>query len=245
MSEDNIEIINVNENDDSKLKCNLWTIRWYLFILCLIVLCQSMITSGYIGSILSSIESYYGFSTEELGIAFSSYDIIGVLSIPLISYIGSKSNRAKIVAFGAFLFSIGNIIFILPYLINGYHNENKNNSSNETSNYLCSQNLTENILNSYSSNSIFQYFIPNLFNYQLKNNFIINQPKWTYYTFILSMIIMSIGASPFYTLGITFLTDHLNKDDQPIYTSMIIYLKKNIFLLLRIKYICKKILFFL
>jgi len=229
MSEDNIEIINVNENDDSKLKCNLWTIRWYLFILCLIVLCQSMITSGYIGSILSSIESYYGFSTEELGIAFSSYDIIGVISIPLISFIGSKSNRAKIVAFGAFLFSIGNLIFILPYLINGYHNENINNSSNQTSDYLCSQNLRENILNDYSSNSIFEYFIPNSFNSQLNLN---NQPTWTYYTFILSMIIMSIGASPFYTLGITFLTDHLNKDDQPIYTSMRIYfihLKKKIF----------------
>jgi MFS family permease len=180
-----------------------------------------MITSGYIGSIVSSIESYYGFSTEELGVAFSSYDIIGVLSIPLISFIGSKYNRAKIVAFGAFLFSIGNIIFILPYLINGYHEENINNSSNETSDYLCSQNISINSIEQFSSNSIFYYFIPNLFNNnQITNHLIINQPKWTYYTFILSMIIMSIGASPFYTLGITFLTDHLNKDDQPIYTSM-------------------------
>ncbi|CAF1291593.1 unnamed protein product [Rotaria magnacalcarata] len=29
---------------------------------------------------------------------------------------------------------------------------------------------------------------------------------------------MSIGTSPFYTLGITYLTGHLNNDDQPIYT---------------------------
>ena len=42
------------------------------------------------------------------------------------------------------------------------------------------------------------------------------QPTWTYYILILSMIIMSVGSSPFYTLGITFLTDHLNKDDQII-----------------------------
>jgi MFS family permease len=179
-----------------------------------------MITSGYIGSIISSLESYYGFSTEELGIAFSSYDIIGVISIPLISYIASKSNRAKIVACGSFLFSLGNIIFILPYLINGYQYNINNNSSNQTIDYLCQQNSSDHSEYIYS-NSIFYYFIPN----NSKFDFIIEiQPRWTYYIIILSMIIMSIGASPFYTLGITYLTDHLNKDDQPIYTSISLHI---------------------
>lgn len=165
-----------------------------------------MITSGYIGSILSSIESYYGFSTEELGIGFSIYDIIGVITIPLISYIGSNYNRAKIVAIGSFLFSIGNIIFILPYLINGYNNSQINNNiTNETINDLCINNKS-NIEIKLNLNLI-------------RNSIILNQPEWTYYTFILSMIIMSIGSSPFYTLGITYLTDHLKKSDQPIYTS--------------------------
>ncbi len=31
-----------------------------------------MISSGYIGSIVSSLERYYGFSTSRLGVAFSS-----------------------------------------------------------------------------------------------------------------------------------------------------------------------------
>lgn len=230
-------------------KCSIWTIRWYLFFLCLIVLCQSMITSGYIGSILSSIESYYGFSTEELGIAFSSYDIVGVISIPLISYIGSKCNRPKIVACGAFLFSIGNLIFILPYLINGYNEDSLNNTTNETTNYFCKENNSSiDSLNIISSKSIFNYFLPNYLNNEIKNEFIPSQPKWCYYTFILSMIIMSIGASPFYTLGITFLTDHLNKDDQPIYTSKShFYLFYFIFILkIRFskKYLSKKYLFF-
>ncbi|CAF2587718.1 unnamed protein product [Rotaria sp. Silwood2] len=217
MPENDTSLTNRNDNER---KCRFWTIRCYFLLLCLIVLCQSMITSGYIGSIVSSIETYYGFSTERLGIAFSSYDIIGVLSIPLISYIGSQYNRAKIVALGAFLFSIGNILFILPYLINGYHKEIVDNSTNETSYYLCSENLTNHSENIYflSFNSIFNYLIPNSINNKISNNIIESQPSWTYYIIILSMIIMSIGASPFYTLGITFLTDHLNKDDQPIYT---------------------------
>ncbi|CAF3628526.1 unnamed protein product, partial [Rotaria sp. Silwood2] len=81
MPENDTSLTNRNDNER---KCRFWTIRCYFLLLCLIVLCQSMITSGYIGSIVSSIETYYGFSTERLGIAFSSYDIIGVLSIPLI-----------------------------------------------------------------------------------------------------------------------------------------------------------------
>jgi MFS family permease len=192
MSEPENDILIINPN-----KKSIWTIRWYLFFFCLIVLCQSMITSGYIGSIVSSIEMYYGFSTERLGIAFSSYDIIGVISIPLISYYGSKLNRAKIVAIGSFLFSIGNILFILPYFIKGYKEINLNNISNETSDYFCSN---KSILFNENSNEIIE-------------------SKWIYFLFIFSMIIMSIGSSPFYTLGITYLTDNLNKDDQPIYTS--------------------------
>lgn len=167
-----------------------------------------MITSGYISSIVSSIETYYGFSSEDLGIAFSSYDIIGVISIPLISFIGSKYNRAKIVAFGSFVFSIGNLIFILPYFINGYQKKIIDNSTNETSNDLC-------LLNSTNQRNYFSFYLNNN-----DNNLIEIQPIWTYYLIILSMIIMSIGASPFYTLGITYLTDHLKKIDQPIYTSI-------------------------
>ncbi|CAF3088083.1 unnamed protein product [Rotaria sp. Silwood2] len=197
MSEDdNTEITNTND----QRKFLFWTIPWYLLLLCLIVLCQSMITSGYIGSIVSSIETYYGFSSERLGIVFSSYDRTGVLSIPLISYFASKYNRAKLVAIGSFVFAIGNIIFILPYFINGYHKQIIDNSTN------------------YFEN-IFLFF---------NNNLIEIQPLWTYYMIILSMIIMSIGASPFYTLGITYLTDHLNKDDQPIYTTMCLLLLKKI-----------------
>ncbi|CAF0829688.1 unnamed protein product [Adineta steineri] len=216
MSDNNdTEIINPNETR----KRSFWTIEWYLLFLCLIVLCQSMITSGYIGSIISSIENYYGFSTEDIGIAFSSYDIIGVFSVPLISYFGSKYNRAKIVALGALIFSFGNILFILPYLINGYHEQINPNSSNQSSDYFCSQNISINkdenlFFHSLSISSL----ISNYLNYLIN---IINQPSWTYYIIILSMITMSIGASPFYTLGITFLTDHLNKNDQPIYTSIL------------------------
>ena len=103
------------------------------------------------------------------------------------------------------------ICFILPYLINGYENEIFNNVSNETSPYLCLKNYTDEI----SSNSIFNYLLPNF----ILKTYFLNQPTWTYYIVILAIIIMSIGASPFYTLGITFLTDHLKKDDQPIYTS--------------------------
>jgi MFS family permease len=165
-----------------------------------------MISSGYIGSIVLSLERYYGRSTSRLGVAFSSYDIMGVISIPLISYFGSQNNRPRIVAFGALLFAIADILFILPYLINGYEKETSTNSSNQKiySHDLCS---------SLSMAKILSHLTPNLIDKHISTSYITPQPTWTYYILILSMIIMSIGA---YTLGITFLTDHLNKDDQAI-----------------------------
>lgn len=185
-----------------------------------------MISSGYIGSIVSSLERYYGFSTSRLGVALSSYDIMGVLSIPLISYFGSQNNRPRIVAFGALLFGIGNILFILPYFINGYEKETTTNLSNQINDNLCQLNRSNQInvnrrdlCSSLSTAKIFSHLTPNLNDNHLLNIHSTPKPVWTYYVLILSMIIMSIGASPFYTLGITFLTDHLNKDDQAICTS--------------------------
>jgi MFS family permease len=201
-------VIRTNELDlfsSRRATSRVWTIRSYLVLLCLIVLSQSMISSGYIGSIVSSLERYYGFSTARLGVAFSSYDIMGVLSIPLISYFGSQNNR--------------------PYAINGYEKDAANgNSSNFTGEHLCQSNATDRSVDSHDpcsslSNSILLHLTPNLIDKRMSNALTRPQPTWTYYVLILSMIIMSVGASPFYTLGITFLTDHLNKDDQAICTS--------------------------
>lgn len=216
-----------NQTDDKKNSSRIWTIRSYLFLLCLIVLSQSMISSGYIGAIVSSLERYYGFSTSRLGVAFSSYDITGVLAIPLISYFGSQNNRPRIVAFGACLFAIGNILFILPYFINGYSKDTSDNSSDEINNYLCQTNSSNQQIHSHdlcsrtSTSKILSHLTPNLMDNYVSTTTHNDQPTWTYYILILSMIIMSIGASPFYTLGITFLTDHLNKDDQAICTSIL------------------------
>ncbi|UJR38627.1 hypothetical protein I4U23_031293 [Adineta vaga] len=188
---DNIDIIiNQNENEN---KNKFHTITSYFILLCLIILFQSMITSAYLSSIISSIENYYGYSTELIGIILSSYDIISIISIPLFSYFGTKYNRAKLLSFGSFLFSLGNFIFIIPYFIYGY----KYNSINSTIDSFCYLNQTNEM------------------------NFHSNSFSYSYYLIILSMIIMSIGTSPFYTIGITYLTDHLKKEDQSIYTSIL------------------------
>ncbi|CAF3329645.1 unnamed protein product [Rotaria socialis] len=215
----------INHSNEKRTNSRLWTIRSYLILLCLIVLSQSMISSGYIGSIVSSLERYYGFSTSRLGVAFSSYDIMGVFSIPLISYFGSQNNRPRIVAFGAVLFAIGNILFILPYFINGYEKETTTNSSNQTNEHFCQLNSTDERIDTndlcslLSTAKILSHLTPNLIDHEISNPHVTPKPAWTYYILILSMITMSIGSSPFYTLGITFLTDHLNKDDQAICTS--------------------------
>ncbi|CAF1036938.1 unnamed protein product [Adineta steineri] len=232
MNENKTEMTDINTNnnhtdhsDERRIPSRIWTIRSYLFLLCLIVLSQSMISSGYIGSIVSSLERYYGFSTSRLGVAFSSYDIMGVLSIPVISYFGSQNNRPRIVAFGALLFAVGNILFILPYFINGYEKETSINSSDQTNEHFCQSNSSNQPSYSYnpcsplSTTKILSHLTPNLLDKHISNTYVTPQPAWTYYVLILAMITMSIGASPFYTLGITFLTDHLNKDDQAICTS--------------------------
>jgi hypothetical protein len=71
-----------------------------------------MIQGGYISAIIKSLQTEFNLSINT-----SCFDIMSVFSLPIVSYIGSKYNKPRIIAILSIIYSIGAILFIFPFFL--------------------------------------------------------------------------------------------------------------------------------
>lgn len=60
-------------------------------------------------------------STSKTGFIVSSFDIMGVLATPTLSYMGLRFNKCKIIALCGFFYVTGAIIYTLPYFFSPHY----------------------------------------------------------------------------------------------------------------------------
>lgn len=101
-----------------------------LILLSLMSLFTQMIQGGYISAITTSLQTQYNMSTSKIGIILSSFDILGVFAIPILSYIGSRYNKARVISICTFSYVLGAAVFTLPFFLGG-----KYKISNVNTNY--------------------------------------------------------------------------------------------------------------
>lgn len=81
-----------------------YSAKVFLILLSLMVLSSTMISSAYLSATSSSLQRQYNMPTSKIGIIISSYDIMSVFAIPLVSYYGdAKINRPRMIAFFSIL----------------------------------------------------------------------------------------------------------------------------------------------
>ena len=116
------------------------SLKIYLILICLMALFTQMIQGGYISAIITSLQNHFNLSTSKVGYILSSYDIMSVFATPVISYIGSRFNKARIIGICGFSYVIGAIVFILPYYLGPKYTVNiitTNIDFNTSSHGLC------------------------------------------------------------------------------------------------------------
>jgi MFS family permease len=205
-----------------------------------------MIQGGYISAIVTSIQTHFNFSTSKVGFILSSYDIMSVLAIPILSYMGTRYNKSKIIGICGFSYVLGAILFTFPYFFTNRYNidrflSNTNGLSSDNPHEICRIHtnttdfptttsnpisfVTSNIYlgsnNSYSveSFSFLSTIITETATTTYKNQTAQIDKKcqrdfantWPYYIFILAQLFMSLGTSPIFSLGITYICDNLRE----------------------------------
>ncbi|KAK3610854.1 hypothetical protein CHS0354_039125, partial [Potamilus streckersoni] len=166
------------------------TIRWHVFWQCVFNFFEGFQVNGIINAILPALEKRYALSSFQSGLITSSNEFGAFLCYVFIGYFGEQRHKPRILGIGIFLMSIGCLIFSLPHFIGGKYEYTVSDTSNASDN-LCNK---QNYVNSSKRES-------NVVEAQNSNTAM-------YALFLIGQILTGVGASPMFTLGLTYIDEN-------------------------------------
>ncbi|XP_045107962.1 solute carrier organic anion transporter family member 4A1-like [Portunus trituberculatus] len=161
------------------------TSKWVLFWLCWAAAAQGMVVNGFVNVCITTIEKRFNLRSTDAGLIAGAYDLASLLCSVPVSYLGSRpgSCKPRWLGWGIFIMGAGSFLFALPHFLVPHYNPNNSNASSIL--YCLRQGtrdsqcgvLVENWLSSYR------------------------------HVFVLGQFLHGVGASPLYTLGVTYLDE--------------------------------------
>ncbi|XP_076361815.1 organic anion transporting polypeptide 26F isoform X2 [Tachypleus tridentatus] len=165
------------------------TPRWVLFWLCWAGALQGLIVNGFVNVVITTIERRFNLKSRESGLIAGCYDIASFLCLIPVSYLGGTRNKPHIIGGGVLVLALGSFIFSLPHFLSDTYTFSKEVQD------VC--NLNHNWTN--CNNNV---------------SYVLSNYK---YVFFLGQLLHGAGASPFYTLGCTYLDENVSTKMSSVY----------------------------
>nr|XP_060627962.1 solute carrier organic anion transporter family member 4A1 [Anolis sagrei ordinatus] len=162
-----------------------------LFFLCVASFLQGMTVNGFINTVITSIERRFDLQSYESGLIASSYDIAACVCLTFVSYFGGNGHKPRWLGWGVLIMGIGSIVFALPQFTTSQYEVHFSEDLG-----MCSSNQSVGCSESVSS----------LSNYR--------------FVFMLGQFLHGIGATPLYTLGVTYLDENVKSNYSPVYIAI-------------------------
>ncbi|PNI36372.1 SLCO4A1 isoform 2 [Pan troglodytes] len=167
------------------------TPKGILFFLCAAAFLQGMTVNGFINTVITSLERRYDLHSYQSGLIASSYDIAACLCLTFVSYFGGSGHKPRWLGWGVLLMGMGSLVFALPHFTAGRY-EVELDAGVRT----CPANPSAACADSTSG----------LSRYQL--------------VFMLGQFLHGVGATPLYTLGVTYLDENVKSSCSPVYIAI-------------------------
>lgn len=216
----------------SKCFQSLASIKLFVFIMATLVTLQQGLSSGYTNSVITTIESRFEMGSRFVGIVVSANDMGNVITVLFVSYLGAKRHIPKWIGTGILVMALGCIIFTLPEFLtankqsslmrsneNGSVPGNLALSSVQNDNKIC---RSAGLENNTKHVDPFGYGCKKGLNgkyEEAKDNIgsgssIFNNPR---IIFIIAQLLIGCGGSPLFTLGITYIDNHVPSKSSSLY----------------------------
>ncbi|KAK4467647.1 hypothetical protein MN116_008588 [Schistosoma mekongi] len=118
----------VNDDDSSCLcPCLQTCANPYVVLmgLCLTMFMQTMVVSGLMSSMFTTLERRFNLSSRQIGYMISCYEVAGVITTVIVSFIsGKKHNRLRVIGLATLILALGFGLFALPHFLAGPYRPN-------------------------------------------------------------------------------------------------------------------------
>ncbi|XP_070657426.1 solute carrier organic anion transporter family member 4A1 isoform X4 [Bos indicus] len=164
------------------------TPQGFLLFLCVASFLQGMTVNGFINTVITSIERRYDLHSYQSGLIASSYDVAACLCLTFVSYFGGHGHKPRWLGWGVLVMGAGSLVFALPHFTAGRYEVQMDEVVG-----TCWANHSSTCKDGASG----------LSSYRL--------------VFMLGQFLHGMGATPLYTLGVTYLDENVKSSYSPVY----------------------------
>ncbi|KAJ0182819.1 hypothetical protein K1T71_002188 [Dendrolimus kikuchii] len=169
------------------------TAKWALFWLCWAGAIQGMVVNGFVNVVITTIEKRFGLRSMQTGVIAGGYDMASFACLAPVTYLGGRTGASKPrwLGWGVLLMGSGSLLFALPhFLVSPYR------IASLEADDLCSVNRT---VTSCETST---------------------PPEggaWAVAIFVFAQLLHGAGATPLFTLGVTYIDENVSKKMSSVY----------------------------
>ncbi|XP_030021083.2 solute carrier organic anion transporter family member 4A1 isoform X1 [Manduca sexta] len=169
------------------------TAKWALFWLCWAGAIQGMVVNGFVNVVITTIEKRFGLRSMQTGVIAGGYDMASFACLAPVTYLGGRSGSSKPrwLGLGVLLMGTGSLLFALPHFL-----VPPNRIASIETDDLCNPNRTSSRCEDTTPSE---------------------GGSWAVAVFVFAQLLHGAGATPLFTLGVTYIDENVSKKMSSVY----------------------------
>ncbi|XP_055547959.1 solute carrier organic anion transporter family member 4A1 [Wyeomyia smithii] len=214
---------------ESAYHCGWWSVRprwmqrfmtpkWALFWLCWAGAVQGLVVNGFINVVITTIERRFGLRSTQTGLVASGYDIASFLCLVPVSYFGGRlgASKPRWIGWGVAVMGLGAFVFALPHFLVGQYRAT-NSEQNVCLAAATAVELLANDTTAKAARLLGETCTLNAGDLIGNGGENSENLSWNVWFFFTAQLLLGAGASPLYTLGVTYIDENVSKKMSSVY----------------------------